>query len=879
MTSVTKPVQAAAFDAANSRAYLRAVFAAWRAGQIVTALPAGIGDVPGLVLSARTRFEADPGWFDETLPASPPEALSQIAFSSGTTGQPKALALTHGAQWDVVERINTAMEVDATIREYVGVPVTFSFGFGRVRAVAAAGGHSFLPRHGFDPTEVAAMLRRRDINAVSAVPTLWRIVLANPDIFGAEAAHLRWIEIGSQYMSGAEKQALRRLFPQARIVQHYGLTEASRSTLLDISEAPEARLETVGRATGNVEIALSPEGVIRVRGPHLAAGRLTEQGVIPITDGDGWLTTSDRGTLEDGWLSYRGRMDELINCGGIKIDPAQFEQRLSAQLGTAEGVAIGRVQDKMRGEQVLVAIAQDHATDRAALERTARTIAEGYGLTGQGALQFREVAEIPRTATGKTQRAALADLADVSARTQPKAPDPQQTTPPKGSDRAAELQAIWAEALGLDTVPLDKGFYDLGGDSLSALTAIIRMEAMGVDPETARSIFDGRTIGDLAGLAAPSAPTPVSAPPDAPATAPAPGVGGLTLAEMVNVVHGVRGVLIAWVIIVHWLPGVLERLGDATTWIYGALTPVWRFGTPGFAMVFGLGIGALGIQRYALNRAAAIRNARFNTQLVVAGVLAMALIRAGVLWTQGDLGSWLAPSVMFYSALSYYALALLAMPVLLHVLNIGSNRLLTILMACLGAMVLHQILFASFAHLRPELGVVELVKILMTAKYGFFQMTGYALIGVAVGWLLRQHHGRGDLQKVLVLYAVLSAGLGLLMIYLDPPEVLRTSFDLPGPRHMLVYLGVLLLIMALFVPLNRAGGAQTGPLLSRLNSFAIASGILALPAFVGHELVIPLKALLEAAGLPEPVALVASVGAFVGGMVFAYFKLMRLLVR
>ena len=89
------------------------------------------------------------------------------------------------------------------------------------------------------------------------MPTLWRVLLTHEDTVSSESArNLRWIEIGSQRMTGAEKAELRALFPEALIVRHYGLTEALRTTLLDISEASLDRLDSVGRAEGAVEVGL-----------------------------------------------------------------------------------------------------------------------------------------------------------------------------------------------------------------------------------------------------------------------------------------------------------------------------------------------------------------------------------------------------------------------------------------------------------------------------------------------------------------------------------------------------------------------------------------------------------------------------------------------
>ena len=180
-------------------------------------------------------------------------------FSSGTEGPPKAIVLTHRNLSDVVERLNAVMHVTSDIREYIGVPVTYSFGLGRVRCVMAVGGSVYVPEK-FNPSEIRRMLEQGEINALSAVPSLCRILLNSAEMFEGIGKRIRWIEIGSQYMAADDKAAMRRLFPNARIVQHYGLTEASRSTFIDISEARLEHLDSVGSVKGLVEIRIDPEG-------------------------------------------------------------------------------------------------------------------------------------------------------------------------------------------------------------------------------------------------------------------------------------------------------------------------------------------------------------------------------------------------------------------------------------------------------------------------------------------------------------------------------------------------------------------------------------------------------------------------------------------
>ena len=205
------------------------------------------------------------GWLDIRQDVVHENRPAQIVFTSGTEGASKAILLSHRALADVVVRLNRVMQLNETVREYVGVPVTYSFGFGRCRAVAAAGGRCFIPENGFNPAELARMLAADEINAVSAVPTLWRTLLTQPEILGGHGRKVKWIEIGSQYMSRAEKEKMKGLFPNAIIVQHYGLTEASRTTLLDISETEGELLESVGKACGEVQVKISPDGLIMIR--------------------------------------------------------------------------------------------------------------------------------------------------------------------------------------------------------------------------------------------------------------------------------------------------------------------------------------------------------------------------------------------------------------------------------------------------------------------------------------------------------------------------------------------------------------------------------------------------------------------------------------
>jgi len=248
------------------------------------------------------------------------------------------------------------MNVDSSIKEYIGVPVTYSFGLGRCRAVAAAGGCFYIPENGFNPVEIKKMLDSDEINAISAVPSLWRMILESPDSIGVSGLKVKWIEIGSQYMSRMEKEKMKSLFPNAKIIQHYGLTEASRSTFLGISSTEGKHLESVGKAYGEVKINISDDNRIMLQGPNLAMGLITNQKIVPIVDENYWLITNDNGHIEDGYLYFDGRSDDIINFGGIKINPEQLQQNLDKRLPAQNTIAISRIADSLRGDGIFIAV-------------------------------------------------------------------------------------------------------------------------------------------------------------------------------------------------------------------------------------------------------------------------------------------------------------------------------------------------------------------------------------------------------------------------------------------------------------------------------------------------------------------------------------------
>lgn len=453
-------LRATAVVGKNSIAFVEHIFALYESRRpLVTVRDAQQAEnLPGVAIDRCIVPEERSGWFSEHHALIGDDQPAQVTYTSGTEGQSKGILLTYANLADAAERIIEQMRMTQDIREYVGVPATFSFGMARYRAISAVGGRAYLPARGFDLLEFSRMLASGEVNALSAVPTLLRVLLAAPEVIGEAGRQLRWMEIGSQHMTADEKRSIKALFPNARIVQHYGLTEASRSTFLVISDAPMDALESVGRPVGRTEVKLGLDGRIMIRGPHVATSRIDASGTHDLLDPDGWLVTNDLGRFRDVNLYFEGRADDLINCGGLKVVPDQLEDRIRSRLSTGAQIAVAKVPDAERGEGVLVAVQADSSSTQLVRDAAVAALRD-MGIDAGGSLHIMAVDAIPVTGTGKTQRSVLTSRFVLE---QPRA----VSGPPESSAPVEDVLALFRREFPGEKIRPHDTFETLGGDSL-----------------------------------------------------------------------------------------------------------------------------------------------------------------------------------------------------------------------------------------------------------------------------------------------------------------------------------------------------------------------------------------------------------------------------
>jgi len=631
--------------ATNSIGYVNESFLRMNAGDVVVTLRsegdeerknlAGVQEV--IVPSDET------GWLHSlSYNKSYEKDIAQVQFTSGTEGEQKAILLSHAALAHTTDRLISIMELDEGIREYLGIPVYYSFGFARCRVVSEVGGSIFIPPNGFDPIEIADMLTNREINAISAVPSLWRLILQNADLFAASGDLVRWIEIGSQYMSGAEKEQLKAIFTKAKIVQHYGLTEASRTTFLKVHEVEGQMLESVGKPYDGVAVSIDGDGHIKTRGLHIASGRIKGGRMVPLADEQGWLTTNDIGHLDDGYLYYDGRADDSINCGGVKLSPEAVEQAICKELKITSGLYVSKVDDALRGDAVLIAYMPE--LDAENIKAASEVVLQEFGLQAGRSIRYMPCANFPVTETGKVQRKALTELYVERENTDGlETTDASQSADGLQDPDTQALVRIWEEALGISPVGIHDSFFDLGGDSLSAVSVSMKLQKLGIPKHLSREIFKGKSIAELVDHNHKDA-------------------GRTPLAKGNLTVDVVRGLLVLCVIAAHWMPGVVERLPEYFEFYNRFLSPFYSAGTPGFAIIFGIGIGFAYLPRYIRNAGSVTPLAIRNAWLLAGGIFSIGMLR---IWSTLAGGQDLTPveiSNSFYGVLTYYLLGVLSIP-------------------------------------------------------------------------------------------------------------------------------------------------------------------------------------------------------------------------
>ncbi len=307
----------------------------------------------GTVPTARVR---------ERCAALGPDSVSDILFTSGTTGRPKGVMATHGAAIRAFTAWSEAVGLDEGDRYLVINPFFHSFGYKAGWLAAFLRGATVYPCAVFDVDAVLEMIQRERISFLPGPPTLFLSMLAHPRLADFDISSLRGAVTGSATVPPILITRMREELGIAHVITAYGLTECGGcATVCDPDDDAETVARTCGHALPGTEIrcvdaqnrTLAPgeSGEVLLRGYHVMRGYFEDEAATRLAiDEDGWLHTGDVGTLDArGYLRITDRLKDMFIVGGFNCYPAEIERVLAEHPAIAHVAVIG-VPDSRMGE-------------------------------------------------------------------------------------------------------------------------------------------------------------------------------------------------------------------------------------------------------------------------------------------------------------------------------------------------------------------------------------------------------------------------------------------------------------------------------------------------------------------------------------------------
>ncbi len=353
-----------------------------------------------------------------TLDAPNPDDIAFLAYTSGTTGRPKCVPLTHANIVWSSRNIAAHYALTSADRSLVVMPLFHGHGLiGSTLSTLASGGCVIVPSR-FSASAFWGQFREHRATWYSAVPTIHQVLLARADSDGAPYSGARFIRSCSAALAPTILTSLEHRFG-APVLEAYGMTEAAHQVASNPLPPLLHKPGTVGPGEGiaiidetGKHLPANAPGEVVVRGPNVMRGYRNDPDANATAFINGWFRTGDTGAMDvDGYLTLVGHIKELINRAGEKISPGEVEAVLLQHPAVAEAAAFG-VPDPKYGEEIWAAVVLRSAADTHELQAFCGTRLADFKVPKL----IRVISAMPQNATGKIQRRDLAALFKAPAR-------------------------------------------------------------------------------------------------------------------------------------------------------------------------------------------------------------------------------------------------------------------------------------------------------------------------------------------------------------------------------------------------------------------------------------------------------------------------------
>jgi acyl-CoA synthetase (AMP-forming)/AMP-acid ligase II/acyl carrier protein len=425
-----------------------------------------------------------------------PENVALILHTSGTTAKPKRVPLTHKNLCTSAFSVRDSLALTSDDRCLGAMPWFHIHGLIGGLLSSLAAGASFVAAPNFDARCFLGWMDEFEPTWFTAVPAMHQALLrlARERSDTINPGRLRLIRSSSAPLPGKLMAEMEEVF-KAPVIEAYGMTEAAHQITSNPLPPLRRKVGSVGIPT-RTEVAIMDDagsfvtgertGEIVIRGSSVTAG-YEPIGTEDESFKEGWFRTGDLGYFDcDGYLFLAGRRKEIINRGGEKISPFEIDQALLNHPDVVQAVAFA-VPHPSLGEDVAAAVV---VRDRLQTnEAVIRRYLSGRLASFKVPAYLLIVDDIPKSATGKIQRAAVAGTFTERLHRVFIAP----------KDELQMLVAdIYAEVLETGQVGVGDNFFSLGGDSLRATQVISRLRSLFSIDLPIATLFSKATVAELA---------------------------------------------------------------------------------------------------------------------------------------------------------------------------------------------------------------------------------------------------------------------------------------------------------------------------------------------------------------------------------------------